>query len=240
MKKTLTFGLALLLVHSVAQAITIEGSAIGAWSNVIHDSSDIYSLTPGDNNTSDTESFFNWGTAAPGSTDNQFGFNGINAFSAESGEKFLLGNFNYRNGTTYSWTADGITGVSLDVQFGLTSPISSVNAGNASFDFTITNTPNHDPVQPVPDGDIVALLGMSSNFSFVNQGIMYNLTILGFSVDNGSTISNNFSSPEGGTASAGLYAKFEQTPVPEPATLLLFGLGVSGFLARRRFASMKR
>ena len=69
------------------------------------------------------------------------------------------------------------------------------------------------------------------------MNVNYYLEVLGFSKDGGKTITADFSSPEGQTAQAGLYARItaQGCAVPEPATMVLFGLGAYGaFGARRR------
>jgi hypothetical protein len=65
---------------------------------------------------------------------------------------------------------------------------------------------------------------------------VYFFNLLGFSVDGGTTIENVFSSAEGGQNSALLYGQLSAEPVPEPASLLLFGSALAAVAARMRRA----
>ncbi|MCP4071902.1 MAG: hypothetical protein GY742_09220 [Hyphomicrobiales bacterium] len=81
---------------------------------------------------------------------------------------------------------------------------------------------------------------LDTDDSFLLGGLWYTLNILGFSTDGGTTISNQFISPEHGTSTASLYAVFAESgappEVPIPAALPLFGTGLAlmGFVCWRR------
>ena len=100
-----------------------------------------------------------------------------------------------------------------------------------------TNTPNSSG-DPTTDGDIVTVTSGVSNTTFDYLGQTYTLELLGFSKDNGVTIVTDFSSPEGETATAGLYARIiPPTDIPDTgATLAMLGLGLLGVGMIRRKA----
>ena len=235
-----------LLIGTNANAAFFSGSVTGEWGNVVStDPSDIYSIQNRDDVGKNGVAKFNWGKGGkkPATKfDNQFTFDGVGSDPGESewevdeGIAFLLGDFTYRNGSTYNST--GVDGVDLDVMISLTEP-ETVEYSFSSFGFSITNTPN-DTGNPVTDGDIVTLANNTTGNSFSFGGTEYTLDILGFSQDSGNTFAYDFSSPEGATANAGLYGKISQTgggaQVPEPATIFLLGSGLLGLFGfRKRF-----
>jgi PEP-CTERM motif len=172
-----------------------------------------------------------------GSTRNEFHFNGVGSngvlgsIDTASPAPFLLGNFDYTNGSAFF--ASGVDGVDLAIEFYIAEIGDRFSLTNA---FTITNTSNVTG-DPVLDGDIVTMLGTSLSHTFTYNSKNYQFDILGFSQDGGQTIQNNYSSPEDGIASAGLYGQLNE--VPEPATLLLFGTGIIGLLGARRVQRRK-
>lgn len=230
---------------SKAEAVIFTGTAVGEWTNVISVPGNVFSVA---NNDLGALATFNWGsTSCTGCTpyDNRFRFDGIGsdgdpAFSVASEDPFLIGNFEYRNGSTSQSSSIGINGIDLEVTMNLLTPLAL--SESFTFDFSITNTVNSTG-NPVLDGDIVTVTSSFSDTTFFYDGIEYTLQLLGFSSDGGTTIRTDFSSPEGNganPATAGVYARITseipppQNTIPEPATLLLMAGGLGGLMKFRR------
>lgn len=74
--------------------------------------------------------------------------------------------------------------------------------------------------------------GGSSSFSYL--GVTYAIDLIGFSQDNGVTVTSGFLSPENGTNTAAMYARITRTSVPEPSTYALMSAGLLGIFAAAR------
>ncbi len=176
-----------------------------------------------------------WGVGIPETFSSFVQFDSEAPFSTSVDSIFKVGNLTYRNGTTLA--VSGFDGdFPLSIQLNFTDP-----AGlNESFSylFNILNTDNStgDPVQ---DGDILRFSAAGvSNGSFSFGGINYTLALLGFATDDaGTNIINQFNSPEGATATAGLYGKITAVPEPPepiPTPALLPGLMAMAAAALRK------
>lgn len=127
-------------------------------------------------------------------------------FTAGVGSLFNLGKLTYRNGSTL----DAFNGdFPLTVSLLMDGPTQRLQA--FSFLFNILNTDNL-AADPVLDGDRLrfSTAGLSSQ-SFEYHGIHYTLQLIGFSLDNGLTILNEFNAPEGETVKASLFGKITTT-----------------------------
>ena len=244
-------------VSSTASAVVFTGSAIGSWHSP-HTTvgGDVYGVVNNDDGPAmeDDQALFWWGDPYTGdseydtgTTRNEFNFNGIGSNWDESAgtgtpgymdtsisNRFLLGKFSYYNGST--WLSDGLDGVQLNVDIYI-SELGSIFKLNSTF--SITNTPNdsEDPDYTGNSDDIVTLTGGNISERFSYGGQMYQFDIIGFSQDGGANVANFLPSPEDTTAYAGLYAEIR--PVPEPATLLLFSIGLAGLVGINRRRSGK-
>jgi hypothetical protein len=206
-----------------ANAEFFTGSVLGEWQNVIYGAGDVYHVS---NNDASGQATFDWGVPDYFTTsfNNQFSFDGLSFTNIEDNTAFAIGNFSYRNGSTYNST--GISGVDLDVNLTIVDPLSIANDYN--FSFSINQTPNTTG-DPVADGDIVNATSGYSTTTFSFDGALYTLNLLGFSSDGGATIRTDFSSPEGATQNAQLFARItSEIPnnVPEPGILSMFVVGL--------------
>jgi hypothetical protein len=154
---------------------------------------------------------------------------------------FALGVFTHINQPITS----GSSITNIDYNFGFETNGSPLNLAT-TFQFGHNETPNITGQSPVDD-DLVTIGAISFN-QLITVGLdSYYFNLLGFSLDNGVTFSNIFSSPEMGSNSATLYGtvtaqplppNFErdENPVSEPPVGLLLMTGLIGLLGFRRRA----
>jgi hypothetical protein len=233
MKKILMLLFAVSLVlgmTGVASALTLS-SVEGAWTGAVGGSNvnyptDVY-VTYGNH----SEDQVRWGVPASSAGQSGLGFTGIAPPSSTFGigDAFEIGQLQHFNTPINGGT--GVSAVDLTITLDFTNP-AGLN-DSFLFNFTVNETPNNTGTSPADD-DFIFFPSSFPDQTFNIGGVEYTLELLGFGVSADSLV-DQFQSPEGGTNSTLLWAKITTPPsVPEPGTMLLFGLGLLGLVGFRR------
>jgi hypothetical protein len=182
-----------------------------------------------------------WGTPATSSGQSGYSFVGVGPATVDPADlvaaPFALGTFTHNNFPIFGTpNPSSITGATLDVDLAL-------DAFSTTFTFDFAHFETNNSANPCPAGgaqpcpDEVSFLdgGVSDQFITL-EGIDYNLTLIGFSQDGGTTLVENFLTLESQANSAVLYAQLTEVPsTPEPATLLgLIAIGGVAVALKRK------
>jgi hypothetical protein len=183
-------------------------------------------------------STIHWGKPVSGNAQSGYNFTGLAPQNGlQLNTPFSIGTFTHYN---FPITGNALTGVNLGVK-------AMLNINGTAVSFTGTYHFNHDETPNIPTkqdpnccNDIVTFINnMAQLGTFKINGQDYTVALLGFKTSPNGSLLSQFSTIEGKTNTATLYAKITKAGnvgVPEPSTYLVLAgfLGTCGCLAARR------
>ncbi len=166
---------------------------------------------------------------------NEYTLTGITAFSTPADTPFAVAELFYHNGKTLKGSSVTTVPVDLDILF--SNPSGVDRTLPFSFDFSLVV----NSADPVLSSDTLIVSDMGASATFLDGIDLYEVELLGFSDDGGSTIIDKFTLLEEADTTSTLYAEITLKQgggtgdvVPEPSALGLIGTALLALRKKRK------